>query len=405
METGLPPLLRRINSELVLTELRRYGPLRVTQVVERTGLSRPTVEGIADGLVADGWVTESMLDAGQRRGRPARELAFRADAGAVLGVDIGVRRVNVLVSDLAGTIRGEVSTELDPQLQADERVAATRAATTSALKAAGVPRELLMGVTVGSPGIVDAAAGVVTKCAIIPGWSGLPLAATLQRSFRCPVTVENDANLAAVGELWRGVAQGVHDLVFVLAGERLGAGIVVGDAVVRGYAGGAGEMGFTSLFEADPGSEGIGALARVAGAQALQHLLGRSDQATSPSPLQELTAGDPLHVNAEVLFEAARQGDGLALEVMDRILGTVARAIAVLVTVLNPEMVVIGGAVANAAEALAGPVRQRLAEMTLLPTRLEASSLGHRSVALGGVRHALVEARRSMSSSTAPGRR
>src|SRR3954451_21587726 len=101
-----PKLLRRLNAGLVLNAVRDRGPARVTELVTRTGLSRPTVDAVADDLLRLGWLEETYPDR-PRRGRPARNLAFRADAGYVAGVDIGEIKVRVAVADLAGTVVAE----------------------------------------------------------------------------------------------------------------------------------------------------------------------------------------------------------------------------------------------------------------------------------------------------------
>jgi predicted NBD/HSP70 family sugar kinase len=386
-----PPLLRRLNATRVLTELRASGPLRVTELVELTGFSRPTIESIADDLVGLGWASESVIEAGQRRGRPARELTFRADGGVVLGVDVGVGRVTLIAADLAGEVRAERSEALDSALGAPDRLARVVELARDTIGVAGFPPYSLMRAVVGSPGIVDAESGIVMQSPTLPGWNGLHLGEELSAALGCAVQVENDANLAAEGERWRGVGEGIRDLVFVLAGERLGAGIVVDGRTVRGYAGGAGEMGFTQLFATGQGSEGIGALGREAGRDALRRLLADSDAADSGQLLRSLAGDDPGQVNVELLLEAARLGDTVARDVLEDILAGVARAIAVLAILLNPQLIVVGGAVADAAGQILPPLREGVSQLTLLPTRIEASVLSHRAVALGAV-HAAVEA-------------
>jgi predicted NBD/HSP70 family sugar kinase len=388
-----------MNAELVVDTLRRAGPMRVTEIVEATGLSRPTVEDIADGLRDAGWLTESLLEPGLRRGRPARELAFRAEGGAVLGVDVGVRRATAIVADLRGRTRGEAVVELAPALPAADRLRRVRGAVTAALRAAGLPRTALMRAAVASPGVVDVRTGTVTRCDTLPGWSGLALGTALRRSVGCPVAVDNDANLAAVGERWRGVARGVDDVVFLLAGDRLGAGIVVGGAVVRGHAGAAGEMAFTSLFDTDPGAEGIGAVARLAGREALARRAASPDDDEARS--LRAASGDGPH-DAELLLAAARRGDAAAAQRLEKILARVAGAVAVLGILLDPELVVLGGEVAGAAEEMLEPLRRRVAEMAGQPVRLAASSLGPSAVAVGAVRQALVAARAEVVDRPAP---
>jgi predicted NBD/HSP70 family sugar kinase len=177
------------------------------------------------------------------------------------------------------------------------------------------------------------------------------------------VYVENDCNLAAIGERWLGVAQGIEDVICVVASERLGAGIVVDGRLVRGHAGAAGEMAFLGAYAPHHGAEGIAYLART--------LAGEAD--------------------AETVFAAARAGDPQALDVLEQSIHYAGRAIVTMALVLNPELVVIAGGVADAGEILLEPLKRQLADMARLPPRLELSTLGARGVLLGAIRYALDE--------------
>jgi predicted NBD/HSP70 family sugar kinase len=362
MAVATPRLLRRINAGLVLDALRVAGPMRVTELVERTGLSRPTVDAVADDLLRLGWLEEVDGSAGERRGRgrPARTLAFRASAGHVLGLDIGEAKVRAAVADLAGELVGEDVRVVAP---GEDRLALARRTATAALRQAGVARDSLLAACAGCTGGMDPETGEVLYSGALP--PGTKLGPALARSLRTPVVVENDCNLAVIGERWRGVAAGVDDVICVLAGERMGAGIVVGGRLVRGHRGAAGEMAVLGAHEEEHGAEGIAYLAR---ARAANHL------------------GD---VSTEHVFAAARDGDPVAAEIVDEVLQRAGRAIVPLAQVLNPELVVIGGGVAAAGETLVAPLRRQIEEMAWLPPRVAASSLGDRGVVVGAIRHAL----------------
>ncbi|MEC4021093.1 ROK family protein, partial [Streptomyces sp. H27-D2] len=282
---GDPSLLRRINSAVVLRALRAADSPTLTDLVHVTGLSRPTVEGAVEGLIGTGLVVGTAAEEGgaRRQGRPARRFRFRAEAGHLIGVEIGPHRVAALLSDLDGRVIGAASRAVFETASADERLEKVRAAVADLLRRSGVARSTLRAVGVGSPGIVEAD-GTVRLCTALPGWTGLALGERLRRSFRCPVLVENDANTAAVAEHWKGVAVESDDIVFVLAGLSPGAGSLIGGRLHRGYGGAAGE---------------IGAL----------HLLGR--EATPEQVLS--TTGEPLHpldeAQAARVFALARDGD------------------------------------------------------------------------------------------------
>ncbi|MEU4132790.1 ROK family transcriptional regulator [Streptomyces wuyuanensis] len=361
---GDPSLLRRINSAVVLHALRGADSPTLTDLTRITGLSRPTVEGVLEGLVTSGLVMETGPDEGEarRQGRPARRFRFRAEAGHLLGVEIGPHRIAALLSGLDGRIIGAGSREVSETACADDRLERVRTVVADVLRRTGVARSSLRAVGVGTPGIVEAD-GTVRLGTALPGWTGLALGERLRRSFRCPVLVENDANAAAVAEHWKGAGTDSDDIVFVLAGLSPGAGSLIGGRLHRGYGGAAGE---------------IGAL----------HLLGR--EATPETLLS--TTGEPLPPLDEPavakVFAEAREGDERALAAVDRFIQRLVHDVAALVLALDPELVVVGGWAAGLDGVLA-PLRDELSRYCLRPPRVALSLLGEAAVATGALRLAL----------------
>ncbi|MEE1930725.1 ROK family protein [Streptomyces sp. TRM 70351] len=362
---GDPSLLRRINSAVVLRALRGAdGSPTLTDLTGLTGLSRPTVEGVVEGLVESGLAAEAAAGTSpaRRQGRPARRFRFRAEAGHLLGLEIGPHRVSAVLSDLTGRLVGASERPVSEEAGADERLERVRAAVSDLLRRSEVARSTLRAVGVGSPGIVHAD-GSVRLCTALPGWTGLPLGERLRRSFRCPVLVENDANAAILAERWKGAARGCEDAVMVLAGLSPGAGSLIGGRLHRGYGGAAGE---------------IGAL----------HLLGRE---SFPERLLS-TTGEPLHPLDEAavarVFREAKEGDEQARRAVDRYIQRLVHDVAALVLALDPELVVIGGWAAGLDGALA-PLRAELARYCLRPPRVTLSLLGEAAVATGALRVAL----------------
>ncbi|MBV2357232.1 ROK family protein [Streptomyces sp. J2-1] len=361
---GDPSLLRRINSAVVLRALRAADCATLTEVTQVTGLSRPTVEGVVEGLMEAGLVVEQAAEEGtaRRQGRPARRYRFRAEAGHLLGLEIGAHRVAALLSDLDGRILGAQAKQVDEKAPADERLDRLRAAVAELLRRTGVARGSLRAVGVGTPGIVEAD-GTVRLGTALPQWTGLRLGERLSRSFKCPVLVENDANAAAVAEHWKGVATETDDVVFVLAGLSPGAGSLIGGRLHRGFGGAAGE---------------IGAL----------HLLGRE---VTPETLLS-TTDQPLHpldeqAVAEV-FALARKGDQRAEAAVDRFNRRLVHDVAALVLALDPELVVVGGWAAGL-DGVLDPLRRELARYCLRPPRVSLSLLGEASITTGALRLAL----------------
>ncbi|MET8634814.1 ROK family transcriptional regulator [Streptomyces sp. NPDC004096] len=361
---GDPSLLRRINSAVVLHALRATDRATLTEITRVTGLSRPTVEGVVEGLIEAGLVVEQAAEEGaaRRQGRPARTFRFRAEAGHLLGIDVGAHRVTAVLADLDGRELGTLSKEISETAPADERLERLRGTVAELLRRAGVARDSLRAVGVGSPGIVEAD-GTVRLGTALPEWTGLKLGDRLSRSFKCPVLVENDANAATVAEHWKGAATESDDIVFVLAGLSPGAGALIGGRLHRGFGGAAGE---------------IGAL----------HLLGR--EATPETLLS--TTDQPLHPLDEQqvadVFALAREGDQRARAAVDRFIQRLVHDVAALVLALDPELVVIGGWAAGL-DGVLTPLRNELARYCLRPPKVTLSQLGEAAVATGALRLAL----------------
>ncbi|MET8960947.1 ROK family transcriptional regulator [Streptomyces sp. NPDC004074] len=361
---GDPSLLRRINSAVVLHALRATDRATLTEITRVTGLSRPTVEGVVEGLIEAGLVVEQAAEEGaaRRQGRPARTFRFRAEAGHLLGIDVGAHRVTAVLADLDGRELGTLSKEISETAPADERLERLRGTVAELLRRAGVARDSLRAVGVGSPGIVEAD-GTVRLGTALPEWTGLKLGDRLSRSFKCPVLVENDANAATVAEHWKGAAAESDDIVFVLAGLSPGAGALIGGRLHRGFGGAAGE---------------IGAL----------HLLGR--EATPETLLS--TTDQPLHPLDEQqvadVFALAREGDQRARAAVDRFIQRLVHDVAALVLALDPELVVIGGWAAGL-DGVLTPLRNELARYCLRPPKVTLSQLGEAAVATGALRLAL----------------
>jgi predicted NBD/HSP70 family sugar kinase len=323
------------------------GPLRVTELVAMTGLSRPTVDAVADDLVRLGWVAESA--AGEaRRGRPARVLEFCADAGYVCGLDIGEVKVRAAVADLAGQVVSE---------QVVEFAGAERLPIIRHVAAATAKGYRLLSSCVGSTGPIDRT-GRVLFSSIFP--EGFDLAGALAGTLGRPIVVENDCNLAVVAERWCGAAAGRDDIVSVLAAERIGAGIMVGGRIMHGHAGAAGELAFLGAERTEPDAHGISQFVRL------------------------LTGRDPA-----LVFADAGAGDADALAIVGRAERWAGTGIVMAAQIVNPEVVVVSGGVARAGEVLLAPLRARLEAAVRMPPRLVASPLAERGPLLGAVRLAL----------------
>ncbi|MEV1239526.1 ROK family transcriptional regulator [Nonomuraea sp. NPDC049750] len=359
--------MRKVNTQATLRALRREGVSTLTRLGRITGLSRQTVETVLDELTERGWVREVPPDEGVM-GRPARRFEFRADAGHVVGVDVGGERIVASVADLNGQVVACERAAVSEEAAAPERLAAARRAALACVDGAGISRTRVLAVSVGTPGIVDRS-GRVSLSITLPGWTGVDLAGVAGRWFGCPALAANDANLAALAEHWRGSAQHASDVVYILVGHRPGAGILIGGRLHRGRSGAAGEIGTLRQVGWEDAAMELGA--RELGAKELgARELGREGGA------------------AEV-FAAAGAGDAHAARRVDRYAENLAIGASALVLTVDPDLLVIGGGYSRAGDVLLGPLRRHLAELCLSAPEVVASTFGDESVALGAVRLAL----------------
>lgn len=357
-----PALMRQINAVNTLRVLYGSGRLTLTKIVESTGLARKTAEAAVERLIGDGLAVELPPDSLERAvGRPARSFRFRADAGHVLGIDIGVHRVAALLADLRGTIRATSVRMVSRSAGRSERIDAARAAADDCRTQAGIGAGDVWATTAGTPGLVEGSA-YVSLCHVLPQWSDFSLAAELTDGPE-PVEVENDTNLSAVAERWRGAAQDVESLVWVLAGRRVSAAILVDGRLYRGVDGAAGEIGWVPELRWSALST---------------HLLSSAGAEHTP-------AGDA----AADTISRAIAGDGEARRELDRYAASLAPGLTTLALVLNPRCLVIGGGVAAAGDLLLHAVADHMRPHCLRLPDLRVSTLGEDSVALGAARRSL----------------
>ncbi|MEV4069097.1 ROK family protein [Nonomuraea fuscirosea] len=345
--------LRQLNAQAVIKVLQGGSSLTLTEVAKSTGLSRASAEDVVRELLQKGWVAEAGATAGGV-GRPARRYRFRSEAGRVLGVDIGGHKIRAVVADLDGGVQHGAWVAVTPEMGRLERLAAVDRAVAECLEGAGLTGGDVWASGVGTTGLVDGAGRVLLSEAL-PEWTGVDLAAHVRRMVPAPVLVENDGKLAALAECWRGVARYAKDLVFLLAGLRTGAGLIIDGKLHRGFANASGE---------------IGALPVLGWIRAQEHLVAASGE-----------AGD--------VFAAAREGDKAAVAAVRRYVKDLALGASALVLTLDPQMVVVGGGYSRSADVLIEPLRRELDRWCIRTPEVRMSALGDEAVVLGAVRLAL----------------
>ena len=360
------PLLKDLNERTVLEAIRAGAPISRAEISRRAGISKPTVSLALQSLLATGLVREARHDPG---GPSYGALFFEPvdEAALVLGVDVGARFLRGALCDLGGTVRARHDVELSVA-DAGTVLAAVTGLRDTLVTAAGLSGDLIDGAIVGVPGVVNASTGRLELAANVPGLEGTAFGDELEQQLGLPVHIDNDINLAALGEQWRGVAHGVDDFAFLSIGTGLGAGLVLHGELHRGRNGAAGEVDFVRAgldLDVDPCATAVSALAeRLA--------TGKTTALVPP-------------FDARTIFAAARAGDAVARAVVEEEARRIALHIVPLTAVTDVGLVVLGGGLGANGDLLLEPVRALLERWVPYPPRVEVSALGEAAVLTGAL--------------------
>lgn len=381
-------LMRELNRLLILNCVRVSGPVTpVTRVAvaHRTGLSRTTVSSIVDELLADNLLIEGRaIEAAPTGGRRATELHFNADAGYVIGVDLGRSHLTLLLTNLAGNIVARHSGPFDAARGPDKCLQEVIARLMEFTAEHHIGWHQIIGVGLGIPGPMDAASRMLVRPPRMPGWDHFDIQTVMERGCKVPIYLDNDANMGARGERQYGAARHVENMAYVKVATGIGCGLIVKGDIYRGSGGTAGELGHVTIDDNGPVCDcgNRGCLEVVAGAAALTHAAAAGELRRTAE-----TLGRPLDV-ADVV-QAALAGDQVARAAIERAGYHIGIALAGLVNIFNPSLILLDGSMSRAGELLLDPIRQGIARRSLAAaaaaTKVELAQLGDNAIALGAV--------------------
>lgn len=380
-----PPLLRQTNAHLLLKLLREAGPCSKADLVRASGLSAPTVTNVVAHLASAGLV-EPIGEGDSTGGRPPDIIRFRAERGCVAGVEIGPHFLRFLLADLDGHELARSKAILSwhsskPQAVCSQIGRELR----NLLRKQKLPEDYLLGLVVGVPAIVNLKDGIVFSLSTLKGWSSVPFQSLLRKEFKCQVLVENDTNLAALGESSRGAAQGERNFVFITIGEGVGAGIFLDGHIYRGSQWSAGEIGYLRvphISREHPTIRGYGRLEKVLGAPGILRSWRSSSQKRRTRPKVSCAAD---------VFDLAAAGNALAKKILLQRATILSDVILDLALILNPSLILLGGEVGSHPRLLQ-EVKSSLKGSEFAVLRIALGTLGTFAVLWGAVYTAMQSA-------------
>ncbi|MBE8469738.1 ROK family transcriptional regulator [Streptomyces justiciae] len=387
---GTPRTLRAMNDRAALDLLLEHGQLSRTRIGKLTGLSKPTASQLLARLEAAGLV----LAGGTTEGRPgpnAQLYEVNPAAGYAAGLDVTPERILAAVADITGRTIGSYELPTPGRRTGTPVVQQVTDALDGAVKAAGLARADVHRLVIGTPGAFDPNTGRLRYASHLPGWHTPALLDELAAALPMPVEYENDVNLVAVAEQRLGAARGHDDFVLLWNEGGLGAALVLGGRLHRGWTGGAGEVGFLPV----PGTPLVrqvtkansGGYQELAGSQAVPRL-------ARELGIDDIPSGPYAEVAAALVARAAHSEDPTHQQLLETYATRLATGLASLVSVLDPELVVLSGASLTAGgEPLRALVQSELEELAAARPHLVVGAVPEQPVLRGALESALAATR------------
>lgn len=388
--------MKRHNLSAVLRILLRCQPISRARLVELTGLSSTTITNLTSELLEQGLVAEDGAPSSGPRGvgRPRTLLRLMPQARHAVGIHIGVGSVRVAVTNLQAELSSPLELVHPLEHTPEEVLAQTAALVRQAIHQSGVVQQTMIGVGVGASGLVNPHTGVNVMAPNL-GWRDVPIRDWLVEDLALPVVVDNNARAMALGEAMFGAGQDLQALAFVYARIGVGAGFVVDGQLFRGSAAGAGEIGHTTII-----AEG-GEICRCGNTGCLETLVSEPSIVRQARVLAAQDEGGSLATHLregegsafDRVLAAARDGDPATVAMLRERAGYMGIALANLVSILNPDLIVLGGICAQGEDLLLPAIEETMHQRAFAGlgerVRLQTTAFGPQAGIVGAAALAL----------------
>lgn len=383
--------VRRLNQIKILNLIRERKSISRADIAKITGLSPPTVTRAVGELIKPHRLAIEVGEGQSQGGRPPVLVRFNGEQNLVIGIDLGTTQIHGVLSDLDGKVISEIRIPTDVQTGADGVLKRVENVIGRLVEDSCVDARRILGIGMAVAGLIDRDRKIVTFSPDF-GWKNVDIRRALSTEPDMPIIFDNVTRVMALGELWYGVGKRFSNFVCINVGYGIGSGIIIDGKPLHGAEGFAGEFGHFTLDKDSPVRCKCGNYGCLE-ALASGHAIGVSAQSAlaegRASVLRDMCHNDVNAVNAEMVAAAAKQGDGVAREVFLQAMEYLGTGIAGLITLLNPQAVVIGGGVSQAGDLFFGSIREQVAKRAMnkhgASVKILPVTLGMRSAVMGAV--------------------
>lgn len=379
---------RETKKRKILSCIKHNTAISRAEISSTLNISKPTVSSLVDELIQEDWVYErGNGKASSQGGRKPIKLYFNQSAAYIIGTDIGGTKVKTIISDLDGRIVSSSSFNTASHLKTGI-IKQISKEVEKMLELTGIEDSKILGMGVGVPGITDTSCGMVVEAPSLD-WIRYPFLSVAKKYFSFPIYIDNDVNVAALGEKWLGSAKDKENVLFIAVGTGIGSGLIIQNKLYRGFSSAAGEIGYmvTDKEHLKHGFQPIfhryGYLESVAGGKAIGDNF--TNKLLSHQEHTHYIAAKKGQISGKDVFKLAKLGDPLAIEVVEESIEHLAFGIVNAASLLNPEVIILGGGVMQSGDYILPKLQKIINRYLPSSINLKTANLEEDAGVLGSV--------------------
>lgn len=350
----------------IVNIIRLKGPISQTQIAQITGLSHATVSNIVRRLLKEGTLFEKCRVSTQK-GRPPVLLSIEKNAAFAIGIDVGGENIRVGLVNLAGEVLDKAFNKTQPERGSEDILRRVKEMTHKIIAKSSIDEERIDGIGFGLSGIIDPKEGICLFCPNLPDWNEISVREIFSEEFETLCLVDDSVRMMALAEKRYGLGRNVNNFIYISLGIGVGCAIFIHGKLYRGYTGLAGEFGHITVEESGPLCHcgNLGCLEALVSAKKIVQKARNAVNSGIYSSFSDKIDEIYQNIDVKAITQAAQAGDKLAYEILDETGRHIGVGIAALVNLLNPNMVILGGGIAQAGEALLFPIKQTVKKCAL----------------------------------------